>query len=71
MATKGVDLGEVLIELRRVGNAVQVHAIDPATRIEVSVTGDPKAGDEALKRLAVQKLAYVIAKRRKAEGKEG
>jgi uncharacterized protein YlxW (UPF0749 family) len=61
-----IGRGEVLIEFRRVGKAIQVSAIDPETAIEVSLIGDPKAGKEALKRAAVRKLAYVIAKRRRA-----
>ena len=64
MAIKGVNLPEVLIEIRQVGKAVRVNAIDPVTNIEVSIIGDPKAGEEALKRAAMRKLAYVIAKRR-------
>lgn len=65
---KGVELPEVLIEIRRVGHAVQVNAIDPATGVEVSVVGDPKEGEEALKRTAARKLACVLAKRRREEG---
>ena len=66
MPNKDIERGEVLIEFRRVGKAIQVNAIDPETAIEVSLVGDPKAGREVLKRAAVRKLAYVIAKRRRA-----
>ncbi len=66
MPDKGNQPGEVLIEIRRVGKAIRVNAIDPETAIEVSLVGDPKAGKEALKRAAVRKLAYVLAKRRRA-----
>ena len=33
------ELGEVLIEVQQLGNAVKVCAIDPATNTEVSVVG--------------------------------
>ena len=66
MPDKDTALGEILIEFRRVGKAIQVNAIDPETAIEVSLVGDPKAGKEALKRAAVRKLAYVIVKCRRA-----
>jgi len=59
--------GEVLIEFRRVGKYVKVSAIDPVSLIEVSIVGDPKRGDPALKRLAVKKLDYVLNKRMKSE----
>ncbi|MDP6805072.1 MAG: hypothetical protein QF902_07035 [Rhodospirillales bacterium] len=66
MPKKDIERGEVLIEFRRVGKSIQVNAIDPETAIEVSLVGDPKAGREVPKRAAVRKLAYVIAKRRRA-----
>jgi hypothetical protein len=58
------NMREVLFELRRVGNSVRVNAIDPVTNIEVTIIGDPRFGEEALKRTAMRKLTYVIAKRR-------
>ena len=68
--SEGRALAEVLFEIRRVGNALQVNAIDPVTRVEVSVTGDARAGPEAIKRVAMRKLAYVIEKK-KAAGELG
>jgi Domain of unknown function (DUF6898) len=56
---------EVLFEFRRVGAAVKVTAVDAATGTEVSLVGDPAAGEAALKRLAKQKLDYVMAKQAK------
>lgn len=47
--------------------AIRVAAIDPVTRIEVIMVGAPGYGEEALKRLAARKLAYVIAKRTREE----
>lgn len=53
---------EVIFEFLRIGGAVKVTAIDAATGIEATIVGDPAVGDAALKRLARQKLAYVMAK---------
>ncbi|MCZ6860089.1 MAG: hypothetical protein O7I42_07410 [Alphaproteobacteria bacterium] len=53
---------EILIEIQQIGNAVKVAAIDPETLIEVSIVGSPNAGEEALKRAAVRKLAFVLKK---------
>lgn len=57
---------EVLIEIQQIGNAVKVAAIDPETLTEVSIFGPPSAGEEALKRAAVRKLAWVLEKKRRA-----
>ena len=56
---------EILLELYQVGNSVKVTAVDPETLIEVSIVGDPAAGQEALKQAAINKLEYVLRKRRK------
>jgi hypothetical protein len=52
-----------IIEFHRIGNAVKVTAMDPATLTEVSIVGAPAAGDTELTRLVVRKLEYVLAKR--------
>jgi phage head maturation protease len=52
-----------IIEFHRVGNAVKVTAMDPATLTEVSIVGAPAVGDTELTRLVVRKLEYVLAKR--------
>ena len=54
---------EVLFEFVQVGGTVKVTAVDAATGVEVSIVGSPSAGDAALKRLALQKLTYVLARR--------
>lgn len=54
---------EVILEFHSVGNAVKVTAIDPETLVEVSIMGPLSAGEEALKRAALRKLEYVLAKR--------
>lgn len=55
---------EVIYEFIHVGGAVKVTAVDAATGIEASIVGDPAAGETALKRLARQKLDYVMERRR-------
>lgn len=57
---------EILIEIQQIGNAVKVAAIDPETLIEVSIVGPPSAGEDALTRAAVRKLAYVLGKNRRS-----
>jgi hypothetical protein len=55
---------EVLIEMYQVGNSVKVTAVDPETLVEVSIVGAPSLGEEMLKRNAINKLLYVLRKRR-------
>lgn len=55
---------EVLIEIIQMGGSVKVSAIDPVTGTEVSIVGPPSAGEEVLTRNAVNKLNYMLAKRR-------
>jgi len=57
---------EIIFEFIQIGGAIKVTAVDPASGIEASIVGDPGAGEAALKRLAQQKLDYVLAKRRGA-----
>lgn len=54
--------GEAFVEFRRIGSALKVIAVDPATGIEVSIVGDPRLSQQELARLAVQKLRYVLTK---------
>ena len=55
---------EVLIEMYQVGNSVKVTAVDPETLVEVSIVGSPSLGEEMLRRNAINKLLYVLRKRR-------
>ncbi len=57
-------LNEVIIEFQQIGNAVKVTAVDPESQIEVSIMGPPGAGEETLKRTAIQKLKYMLEKRK-------
>jgi ABC-type Zn2+ transport system substrate-binding protein/surface adhesin len=59
-----LDVSEVLFEIRAVGNAVKVSAIDPITNTEVSVVGPATASPYTLKMNAVRKLKSVLRKRR-------
>lgn len=61
---------EVLFEFIRIGNSVKVSAFDVPTLTEVSIVGHPGASRELLKKLALQRLDYVLAKKRAAEGEE-
>lgn len=54
--------GDVLIEMIQIGNAVKVTAVDTVTGIEVSIVGAPSAGEDFLKRNAINKLNYVLRK---------
>lgn len=55
---------EVLFEMYYTDSrSIRVVAIDPVTGIEVTMVGDKKRGKEALKRVAAQKLFYVINKK--------
>ena len=53
-------LREVLIEFHQVGAYIKVSAVDPDTLTEVSIVGDPAAGQAALERAALRKLEYVL-----------
>ena len=61
---RDVGLSEVLFEFAKVGKYLRINAIDPKTGTEVTMMGDPKQGQELLKRIGMQKLAYVLAKKR-------
>jgi hypothetical protein len=57
--------GDVIIEFFQVGAYVKVSAVDTATYTEVSIVGDPRRGEEALKRAAISKLDYVLERNHK------
>ena len=59
----GRDQREVLFEMNWMGRTVRVSAIDARTNIEVTIVGDARAGEEALKRAAMRKLDYVLRRR--------
>ena len=57
---------DVIVEFTRLGATVRAVAFDPATLTEAVVMGPVGAGEAALERAALAKLAYVL--RRRAAG---
>ena len=53
---------EIIFEFLTVGTSVKVTAVDVETGTEVSIVGDRAAPEAMLKRVAKQKLDYVMAK---------
>lgn len=62
---------EYIIEFVTIGRYVKVSAIDMRTGTEVSIVGDPMRGEAALRRLAAQKLRFVLAKQQESGGSGG
>jgi len=50
----------ILVEMIPHGNFMKVTAMDQRTLTEVSIVGDPAKDQDELKRLAAQKLRYVL-----------
>ena len=63
MSDKRVQLDQVLFEFVPRGRYVKVSAVDPITGTEISIVGDAKASADTLKRIATQKLEFVLTKR--------
>jgi hypothetical protein len=55
---------EVLFEFSRVGNFMRVTAVHVGTNTEVVIAGPLNAPQAALQNTALQKLRYVLAKKR-------
>ncbi len=53
-----------IIEQVRQGAYVKVSAIDTRTGTEASIVGDAKASQEQLAKIAIQKLEYVLRKKK-------
>ena len=58
------DGNDVIIEFHQVGAYVKVSAMDPVTLTEVSLVGDPAAGEHTLTRTVIRKLNYVLGRQR-------
>ena len=54
---------EVIFEFHHIGNVVKVSAVEVESGVEVSIVGDPAVGETVLKRLALRKLEYVLARK--------
>ena len=62
------DQHGVIFEFISIGSYVKVSAVDTRTGTEVSIVGDPRRGEAALRRVALRKLENTM---RKAAGKGG
>ncbi|MBL41334.1 MAG: hypothetical protein CMM49_01595 [Rhodospirillaceae bacterium] len=65
-----MSIKEYLFEFNWVGAYVKVSAIDPVTNIEVSIVGASNTNEVELKRIAINKLEYVIEKNKKRNSKK-
>lgn len=59
-----IRLGEVYIEYQKVGQRWRITAIDPRTKMEVTMVAAPGYSNTFLERLIMKKLKYAIAKHR-------
>ena len=59
-----------IIEMIRQGSYVKVSAIDPVTRLEVSIVGDPAVGPEILKAHAIRKLDRMLRQQKREQEKD-
>ena len=57
------ELGEVLFEVKVMGNAVKVSALDPVSNVEVCVVGSAHTSPYSLKMNALRKLKAVLRKK--------
>lgn len=55
---------EVIFEYVPIGGSVKVTAVDVTTGLEVSVIGPSLAAQSELERVAVQKLRYMLEKKK-------
>jgi hypothetical protein len=62
-----IPLGEVLFEFVRHGNVVRVSALHVDSYIEVTIMGPATAPQQSLQGVALQKLRYVLAKKKAEE----
>ncbi len=59
--------GEFIIEFHRIGNSVKVSAVDTKTYIEVSIVAPRDSTEKQMTDTVLQKLHYVLAKRKRDE----
>lgn len=62
MARLRKDQHGVIFEFIVVGSYVKVSAVDTRTGTEVSIVGDPRRGEAALRRVALRKLENTMKK---------
>jgi hypothetical protein len=63
MSTGALKGREIIIEMSSIGSLVKVSAFDVATMTEVSIQGPASAGQEMLKKNALNRLEYVMKKK--------
>jgi hypothetical protein len=61
-----IEPSGVILEFVRLGSLIRVSAIEPKSLAEVVLQGPAVAGEAALRRAVLQKLAYVLERRRSA-----
>ncbi len=61
----------IIFEFISIGSYVKVSAVDTRTGTEVSIVGDPKRGEQALRQIARRKLEMVMAKAAKPSRRGG
>jgi len=59
----------VIFEFINIGAYVKVSAIDTRTGAEVSIVGDPRRGEPALRRVALRKLERAMRNEAKPPGR--
>ncbi|RED53384.1 DUF6898 family protein [Aestuariispira insulae] len=59
-----------IIEMVRQGAYVKVSAIDPVSKLEVSIVGDPSVGPDILKSHAIRKLDRMLRARLEDQDKQ-
>jgi len=55
---------EVIFEIKKFGRSVKVTVLDCETLLEVTIVGDAAAGEAQMKKIGLQKLEYMLEKRR-------
>ncbi|MDR3516915.1 MAG: hypothetical protein P4M00_13960 [Azospirillaceae bacterium] len=55
---------EVIFEFKKFGRSVKVTVLDCETLLEVTIVGDAAAGEAQMKKIGLQKLEYMLEKRR-------
>ena len=65
------QVGDVILEFRRVGNAVKISAVDTVSYVEVSIMAPATCSEQEMTATALQKLDYVLAKKNKGGEKPG
>ena len=61
----------IIFEFINLGGYVKVSAVDTRSGTEVSIIGDPRRGEQALRRIALRKLERAMEKAAKPPGRVG